>query len=287
MQLPSISVVTPSLNSAQFLEDAILGVALQQGVTTEHIVVDALSTDATPEVLRRHPQVQWTSEPDQGQSDAINKGFLRAKGDLVGWLNADDYYLPGSLEAVARTAHDHPEADVIFGDCVFVDSGGRIARSKVEHRFDFKLLLYFGCHIPSTSTFFRRRVIEQGLLLSCDYSVNMDFEYFIRLAHSGYSFHYLPRFLAAFRWHNNNVSLRLVERRIQERRRVQHHYGARAYSVRQLALLRQWSRVKRLGRKLLTGNLKREIQIRMRAGDRTLWMRHPEDLALCERVVRI
>src|ERR1700728_2373776 len=110
MQTPTLSVVTPSLNSEAFIEDAILSVARQQRVAVEHIVIDGASTDATAAIVKRHTDVQWNSEPDRGQSDAINKGFLRAKGDLVGWLNADDYYLPGGLEAIARAAQEHPEA---------------------------------------------------------------------------------------------------------------------------------------------------------------------------------
>ncbi len=185
MPLPKLSVITPSFNSGEFIEDAILSVSLQQRVAVEHIVVDGASTDDTAEILERHANVRWTSEKDNGQSDAINKGFLRATGDLAGWLNADDYYLPGALEAIAHAAQEHSEADVIYGDCVFVDRSGKIVRSKVEHDFDPAILLYFGCYIPSTSTFFRRRVIESGLLLDCDYRVCMDFEYLARLARAG------------------------------------------------------------------------------------------------------
>jgi len=207
MSLPTLSVITPSFNSGEFIEDAIRSVLQQQAVAAEHIVVDGASADDTVAILKRYPNLQWISEKDDGQSDAINKGFLRATGDLMGWLNADDYYLPGGLEAIARTAQEHPEADVIYGDCVFVDSDGKIVRSKVEHDFDPAILMYFGCYIPSTSTFFRRRVIESGLLLDCEYRVCMDFEYFARLAHAGCKFHYVPRFIAAFRWHGNNISL--------------------------------------------------------------------------------
>ena len=246
MQYPTISVITPSLNNGEFIEDAILSVAQQQGVKVEHIVQDSLSMDNTRTILRRCPEVRWQWESDLGQSDAINRGFLRATGDLVGWLNADDYYLPGGLQAIAKAAAQHPEADVFHGDCVFVDGTGKITRSKVEHEFDPDILFYFGCYIPSTSTFFRRQVIERGYLLDCDFRVCMDFEYFVRLAGAGFRFHYVPQFIAAFRWHESNVSLQEVERRAQERQEVQRRHGARARSQLQMELLRQGFRAKRI-----------------------------------------
>ena len=254
MQTPNFSVVTPSRNSGKYLEDAILSVAQQKGVTVEHIVQDSLSSDNTLEVLRRHPCVRWQWESDCGQSDAINRGFLRATGDLVGWLNADDYYLPGGLAAIAKAAAEHPEADVFHGDCVFVDKKGSIVRSKVEHDFDHDILFYFGCYIPSTATFFRRRLIERGYLLDCDFRVCMDFEYFVRLAGAGFQFHYLPRFIAAFRWHEENISLQQAERRLYERLEVQRRYGTQARSQAQMELLRQSARMKRIFLKLASGN---------------------------------
>src|SRR5208337_1473500 len=114
MTLPSLSVITPCYNAAGFIEDALLSVHRQAEVAVEHIVTDGASTDGTVEVLKRHPGVRWISERDSGQSDAINKGFLLAAGELVGWLNADDYYLPGGLQAIARAAQEHPEADIIY-----------------------------------------------------------------------------------------------------------------------------------------------------------------------------
>jgi glycosyltransferase involved in cell wall biosynthesis len=238
MQIPTLSVITPSQNSGEFLEDALLSVSCQRGVLVEHLVQDSLSNDNTLAILRRYPEVRWQWESDCGQSDAINRGFLRASGDLVGWLNADDYYLPGGLRAIAQAAAEHPGADVIHGDCVFVDGEGSITRSKVEHDFDPDILFYFGCYIPSTATFVRRRVIEQGHLLDCDYRVCMDFEYFVRLACAGFKFHYIPRFIAAFRWHGSNICLQQLERRIFERQEVQRRFGTRARSEMQWEILR-------------------------------------------------
>jgi glycosyltransferase involved in cell wall biosynthesis len=265
-------VVTPSLNSEAFIEDAILSVACQQRVAAEHIVIDGASTDGTAAIVKRYGDVHWNSEPDRGQSDAINKGFLCATGDLVGWLNADDYYLPGGLEAIARAAKEHPEADIIYGDCVFVDTRGRIVRSKVEHAFDRSVLMYFGCYIPSTSTFFRRRIIDSGVLLDCDYRVCMDFEYFARLAHAGFRFHYVPRIIAAFRWHQDNVSLRQVGRRAEERRLVQRRFARGDYSDSRLALLAKVQRVRRLLRKSFSGNIEREFRVRQMLGCDTRWL---------------
>ena len=284
MNLPSVSVITPSFNSAEFVEDAIQSVARQHGVPVEHIVVDGASSDGTVDILKRYGGMQWISERDRGQSDAINKGFLRSTGDLVGWLNADDYYLPGALETIACAAKYHPEADVIYGDCVFVDRDGKILRSKVEHEFDRAVLMYFGCYIPSTSTFFRRRVIESGLLLDCDYRVCMDFEYFARLAHQGFRFHYVPHVIAAFRWHGSNVSIRNLKRRGEERRLVQRRFGGAALSDSTLGLLSYAHRAKRMLRKAVTGNLRRELRLRQMMGLDTRWLTSQAGRQTCQRL---
>ena len=287
MPVPSFSVITPAFNCAEFIEDAILSVSGQKGVCAEHIVVDAVSSDNTGEIVRRHPHVQWICEPDRGQSDAINKGFRRASGDLVGWLNADDYYLPGGLEAIARAAEEHPDADVIYGDCVFVDSEGKIVRSKVEHGFDRSVLMYFGCYIPSTSTFFRRRVIDSGWLLDCDFRVCMDFEYFARLAHNGFSFHYVPHFIAAFRWRGNNVSIRNLTRRAEERRMVQRRFGGQAYSESALNLLAYVHRAKRVMRKTVSGNIARELRVRQMLNRETRWQAGQPGLDTCKSLASL
>ncbi len=287
MTFPTFSVITPSLNSEEFIEDAILSVSHQPGVAAEHIVMDGASTDNTLAVVKRYSEVQCISEHDRGQSEAINKGFLRATGDLVGWLNADDYYLPGGLEAIACAAQLHPEADVIYGDCVFVDSAGKIVRSKVEHDFDHSVLMYFGCYIPSTATFFRRRIIDAGVLLDCDYRVCMDFEYFARLAHAGYRFCYVPQFIAAFRWHGSNVSLKQLARRAEERRLVQRRFSGKQLSQPTLDLLANLHRVKRIVRKTLSGNLTRELRLNRMLGRDTLWLNDRAGRQTCKALASL
>jgi glycosyltransferase involved in cell wall biosynthesis len=287
MDSPTLSVITPSLDSAEFIEDAILSVSRQQGVSVEHIVIDGASTDDTVAIVKRYSDVRWISECDRGQSDAINKGFRSAAGDLLGWLNADDYYLPGGLEVIARAAQQHPEADVIYGDCVFVDCEGKIVRSKVEHAFDRSVLLYFGCYIPSTATFFRRRIIDSGLLLDCNYRVCMDFEYFARLAQAGFKFCYVPRFIAAFRWHGSNASLKQLSRRAEERRQMQWRYGDRDFSSSTLDWLANLHRVKRALRKTLSGNMVREFRLRRMLGRDTRWLDNDAGWRTCKALASL
>ena len=117
------SIITASFNQGRFIRECIESV-LCQGVEFEHIIVDACSTDETLDVLRQFPHLQWTSEPDTGQTDAINKGFRRARGELIMWLNADDYLMPGALAVVAAHIAANNEADIVYGDCDYVNTNG-------------------------------------------------------------------------------------------------------------------------------------------------------------------
>lgn len=243
------SIVTASYNQGRFIRDCIESVKAQTGVEWEHIIQDAGSTDETRAVLQEYPHLQVTCEKDRGMSDGINRGFLKATGDWVMWLNTDDYLLPGALARVQEFAQQHPEADFIYGDVHFVDGGKNLIRVKREHRFDFNVLLYYGCYIQSTATFLRRKIIEAGHLLDVDYRVVMDFEYYIRLARLGYRIQYAPGALAAFRWHETNTSAVQHERRYQERLRVQRGHlqltgNTSVPSERKLRALFQLYRVK-------------------------------------------
>jgi len=226
------SIVTPSYNQGRFIRDCIESVKSQTGIEWEHIIQDAGSTDETLAVLKEYPHLNVTCEKDRGMSDGINRGFLKATGDFVMWLNTDDYLLPGALARVAEYATKHPEADFIYGDVHFVDGHKNLLRVKREHRFDFKVLFYYGCYIQSTASFLRRRIISAGHLLDVDYRVVMDYEYYVRLARLGYRIQYAPGVLAAFRWHETNTSAVQKDRRYQERLRVQRtHLGLAGQKV--------------------------------------------------------
>ena len=130
MTTPSFSIVTPSFNQAAFIEDALNSVRRQDVDQVEHWLIDGGSTDGTVDLLRRHSEniggktLRWLSEPDRGQSNALNKGFARVSGDIVGWLNSDDRYRDGCFTEVAKVFQDHPEVDIVYGDYTWINEQG-------------------------------------------------------------------------------------------------------------------------------------------------------------------
>jgi glycosyltransferase involved in cell wall biosynthesis len=179
---PLVSVITPSLNQGQFIEETILSVMRQDYTSIEHIVIDGGSSDDTLDVLRRYPHLTWVSEPDGGQSDAINKGFARARGDLLSWLNADDTYTPGAVTAAVDFLNAHPQACLVYGDCDQVDEQGRFLERLRGRPFDLRGYLLFDHEVPQPATFFRRRVIDEVGGLDAQLHLAMDFDYWIRVA---------------------------------------------------------------------------------------------------------
>ena len=223
-----ISIVTPSFNQGQFIADAIESVASQDYPDKEHIIIDAQSTDKTLEVIKSYehlPHLKWVSEPDKGQADAINKGFQMASGDLVAWLNADDYYLADTFSKVANIFERNPQTNIVYSDTMLVDKNKKMLRIKKDHPFDDGVLLYYGCYIQSTTTFFSKCIIDTGHLLDISYKTCMDYEYFVRLANLGYRFEYVPDVFAAFRWHDSNVSVVYPKKRREETVKIKHEYG--------------------------------------------------------------
>ena len=203
------TIVTPSFNYGRFIGECLDSVAAQTGVTIEHLVMDAGSTDDTEAVVRAHPHATWFQEPDKGMSDGINKGFLRAKGRWVMWLNADDKLKPGALRAVKEFIDRTPGADVVYGGWDFTDAQGRVTLRMSLFPFHRLMLSHLGCYIGSTACFYRRETtIDEGHLLDVAFKIVMDGEYYNRLAKAGRKFAYLPMVLAEFRRHGENLSMR-------------------------------------------------------------------------------
>jgi glycosyltransferase involved in cell wall biosynthesis len=239
----NFTIITPSLNYGRFLQECLQSVAVQTGVvlgrdvTLEHLVIDGGSTDGSAEVAARFSQVIWLQEPDMGMSDAINKGFDRARGEWVMWLNADDRLKPGALAEMLGKLRCST-ADVVYGDWDFVDAAGNFQRRVRALRWSAFVHVQHHCYVGSTAAFYRRlTVIDPGYRLREDFSYVMDGEYYARLAAAGMRFEHVAVVVADFRVHGANASLRhlgksremgvilAAERQHLESRAIRRAYG--------------------------------------------------------------
>ncbi len=202
----TISLVTPCLNRAGFLPPPIDSV-LQQGYPAlEYWVVDGGSTDGTQDLLRSYGErIRWISEPDSGQSEAINKGWRLSQGEIVGWLNSDDLLYPGALETISAFFAGHPEVDFAYGDCDLIDKSGQIIQAYPVKPYDYRRLLVAN-YIPQPAAFMRRSLLEKEGWIDETLDFVMDYDYWLRsgVHHAGA---YLPSRLAALRLHKSAKSV--------------------------------------------------------------------------------
>lgn len=198
---PLVSVVTPSLNQAEFIEDALGSVRGQSYSNVEHIVIDGGSTDGTPEILRRHTSqlAHWVSEPDRGHADAVNKGWRACGGEILAFLNADDYYLPGAIERVVDEFRSHSHSPMVHGQGVWVD----VKKNPLMQTSLFVTPASF-CRqfpgIPQPAAFFTRWVVDEVGALDPSFDFALDGEFFSRIL-GRYPIRSLPDALAALRIH--------------------------------------------------------------------------------------
>jgi glycosyltransferase involved in cell wall biosynthesis len=232
------TIITPSLNHARFLGDCLQSVASQQGVSVEHLVIDGGSSDDSAGVAEQFPEVVWTQEADAGMSDAINKGFSKAKGDWVMWLNADDRLRPDALAAILPVL-EKTKADVCYGGWYFVDEEGKFQRQVRVPGWSKFVHVHHHCLIGSTAAFYRRStVIDQGYRLREDFHYVMDGEFYARLDAAGMRFQNTAISVAEFRLHGDNASRRHLgkSREIDailsaERQHIESRAIRRAYGI--------------------------------------------------------
>jgi glycosyltransferase involved in cell wall biosynthesis len=201
------SVVTPSFRQSQWLKLCVASVA-DQGVEVEHIVQDACSDDGTLDWLLTDPRVKACSEKDAGMYDAVNRGLRRASGEILSYLNCDEQYLTGALSAVGEYFSDHPEVEVVFGDCLVVDAkGGFICYRKVLRPSKYHIMV---SHLPTftCSTFFRRSVLDQhGLFFDSKWRDLGDADWVLRILDKGIRIGVLRQFLSTFADTGANMNL--------------------------------------------------------------------------------
>jgi hypothetical protein len=225
---PVVSLVTPSFNQGHYLQRTIESVLTQNYPRLEYIIQDGGSTDDTQAILEQYrPHLTHvTSMPDKGQADAINKGFKQSSGDIMAWLNSDDLLLPGTMAYVVNYFQTHPHVDVVYGHRIIVDEndleiGRWVLPGHDEH------VLAWADYVPQETLFWRRRIWEKtGGYLDATYQFAIDWELLLRFQRAGATFVRLPRFLAAFRVHDQQKTSALLDtlgKQEMTRLRTVHH----------------------------------------------------------------
>jgi glycosyltransferase involved in cell wall biosynthesis len=228
---PLVSIVTPSFNQAAFLEETIQSVLEQDYENLEYIIVDGGSTDGSLEIIQKYAGrlANWISEPDRGQTDAINKGFARAQGEIFAWLNSDDTYQPGAISEAADYLCNHPEAGMVYGDANLIDENGNVIGRFPARQTDFSRLRRGYVHIPQQAAFFRADLWKQVGPLDPSFFFAMDYDLWVRLARQS-ALHYHPRLWANFRLHGDAKSFLADDRCWPEMLRVHRREGGGAFA---------------------------------------------------------
>ena len=200
---PKISIITPSHNQGQFLEQTILSIINQNYPNLEYIVVDGGSTDKSVDIIKKYEEhlAYWVSEKDRGQTHAINKGLIYASGEIINWLNSDDLMSPGALHLIAEEFNKNPEADFYFGDFSMIDYHGRVLFARKSPPYNFHALFYGRQLSAKPSVFFNRGLLEKLGDLDESLSFCMDLEFWIRSADKGMKFRQIKEILTMARIH--------------------------------------------------------------------------------------
>lgn len=223
---PLVSIVTPSFNQAAYLEETIQSVLGQTYPRIEYIIIDGASTDGSREIIQRYAGrlAGWVSEKDKGQTDAINKGFALAKGELLGWINSDDTLMPNALAEAVAFLQEHPQVGLVYGDAHYTDGQGRVIGKFPAAQTDLARLRGGYVHIPQQAAFFRKSLWDQVGPLDDSFYFAMDYDLWTRLAAIS-ELRYVPRLWANFRLHADAKTIAADERCWPEMLRVHYREG--------------------------------------------------------------
>lgn len=212
----SISVITPSYNQAEFIERTIDSVLNQKIAHLNYVVVDGASTDDTVKILKKYKNhLRYVSEPDRGQAHAVNKGIMMTDSQIIGWLNSDDIYYPGSLACVLEFFDKHPDIEIVYGKAKHIDRNDQFIELYPTEKWNVERLKQT-CFISQPAVFFRRSLILRHGLLNEQLNYCMDYEYWLRVALAGAKFSYLEDILSGSRLHPTTKTLSAPDKALQE-----------------------------------------------------------------------
>jgi len=230
---PLVSIVTASFNQARYLEATINSVLGQEYPRIEYIIVDGGSTDGSVDVIKKYADklAWWVSEKDKGQTDAINKGFNRATGDILAWLNSDDTYNPGAISQAIKYLVENPEVGLVYADCNFIDEEDRIIGKFNSAQTDLRKLREGYVHIPQQTMFFRAKYWKELGPLDPSFYFAMDYDLWTRIAARA-PFKYLAgKTWANFRLHTSGKTVAADDRCWPEMLRVHYRDGGSFFSI--------------------------------------------------------
>lgn len=229
--LPRISIITPSFNQAQYIEKTILSVLSQNYPFLDYIIIDGGSNDGTVKILKKYTSyLRWYSQKDNGQTEAINKGFKIAIGDVIGYLNSDDVLEKGSLSEIGHFFLSHPEVFWVTGKCQVIDDQDRQIRGIVTfyknlflmflRNYNSLLLLNY---ISQPATFWRKEILAKIGFFNEKYQYSMDYEYWLRIW-KYYSLELLDKYIASFRVHQSSKGSKYLSKQLKEGYNIASHF---------------------------------------------------------------
>jgi glycosyltransferase involved in cell wall biosynthesis len=227
-----ISIVTPSYNQGPYIEETIQSVLAQDYPHIEYLIVDGGSTDNTVNIIKKYENklAWWISERDKGQTDAINKGFARAKGDILAWINSDDTYEPGAVAAAVKYLKKLPGVGMVYGDCNFINDSGHVIGKFNAAQTSYRLLRQGYAHIPQQTMFLRAELWRQVGPLDPSFYFAMDYDLWTRIA-ARTEIKYIPQTWANFRLHTSGKTIVADDRCWPEMMRVHYRDGGSFFSI--------------------------------------------------------
>jgi glycosyltransferase involved in cell wall biosynthesis len=204
---PCFSIVTPSLNMLPYLKNCVKSVEDQEHVECEHIVVDGISTDGTVQWLQQNSKTKNIIEKDRSMYDAINKGLKIAQGRILAYLNCDEQYLNGTLEWVKNYFDRHEDVEVLFGDILLIRPSGSLVAYRKAYKPRWRYILSSHLYLPTCAMFFKRRIVEDRVLMNPDYACLGDVDFVVRVLRAGYCVKHVKRYMSAFTMTGTNLSL--------------------------------------------------------------------------------